>query len=379
MDDTHARKSSLRDAILIACCQRNSQYAKLLKDPRDLSPRWFAGTHSMTGRLAVMCSGIPGLSGLIFSMWQKTVPGGLLHLLARRRFVEDQVRESIKGGIRQIVLFGSGYDSLGLRLAKEFHHIQVFEVDHPPTQATKRLAVETKMIMPTNLHFLPVDLRKGTLERHLLQAKGYDTHLHVLFVAERVLPYLPDSEVDEIFNFAYEHGITNSRFIFSVVDKTLLNDPSSFLYQEARKAEHSGRPIRSSLHLEEIEKFLFQRGLKGVGFANDEFITEQYLKPAGFRSPPVLGEMVVVAEKADWAKWMLSRKPQITQLFNMTKPGADEASIQAAHPSTRPPTASGPTQTPAEPAPEAPSTPPAEAPAESPPAEGEPPAPTQQT
>lgn len=345
MDDTRPRRTSLRDAILIACCQKDSRYGKLMRDPKDPSPTWFAKTHSMTGRLAVTCSRIPGLSSLIFSVWKKTIPGGLLHLLARRRFVEDQVREAIGAGFRQIVLFGSGYDSLGLRLAREFPHIHIFEVDHPPTQATKRLAVETKMIVPTNLHFLPVDLRKGTLERHLLQAKGYDTHLHVLFVAERVLPYLPDPEVDEIFNFAYEHGITNSRFIFSVIDKILLNDPSSFLYQEAKKAARSGRPIRSSLNLDEIEKFLFQRGLKGLGFADDNFITEQYLKPAGFQSPPMLGEMVVVAEKAEWAKWMLSRKPQITQLFNVTTPGTPSAPTSPTSP-TRPPTAGGPSQTP---------------------------------
>ena len=320
MDETHARKTSLRDAVLIACCQDDPGYRKLLVDPGDPCPRWFATTHSIAGRMAVLGSGIPGLSGIIFAAWQRKVPGGLLHFLARKRFVEDEVREAIRGGFRQIVLFGSGYDSLGLRLAKEFQHIHVFEVDHPPTQAVKLLALEKNRLRPANLHFLSVDLRKGTLERHLLQEHGYDTHLHVLFVAERVLPYLPDQEVDEIFNFTYEHGITNSRFIFTVVDSVLLNDRSSFLYKEARKARKQGRPIRSSLNLDEIEKFLFQRGLKGVGFADDHFITEQYLKPAGFNSPPALGEMVVVAEKAEWAKWMLSRKPQITQLFNIKPP-----------------------------------------------------------
>jgi len=336
MPEVHPRKTSLRDAVLIACCQGDRAYQKLLADPADPCPRLFASTHSLAGRLAVLGSGVPGLNGIIFGAWQRKVPGGLLHFLARKRFVEDQVRDAIQTGFRQIVLFGSGYDSLGLRLAREFSHVHVFEVDHPPTQAIKLLALEKKKLRPTNLHLLPVELRKGTLERHLLQEHGYDTHLHVLFVAERVLPYLPDLEVDEIFNFTYEHGITNSRFIFTVVDKILLEDPKSFLHHEAKKAAKQGRPICSSLNLDEIEKFLFQRGLKGIGFADDKFITEQYLTPAGFRSPPALGEMVVVAEKAEWAKWMLSRKPQVTQLFKVTGQGTLPTASGGA-PTTPPP------------------------------------------
>jgi methyltransferase (TIGR00027 family) len=234
----------------------------------------------------------------------------VLHFLARKRFVEDQTREAIDAGIRQIVIFGSGYDSLGVRLAKERSDINIFEVDHPPTQAVKLLGLEKRMITPANLHLLPVDYRKGTLEKHLLQAHGYDSNIHTLFVAERVLPYLPEPEVDEIFNFVWEHGVANSRFIFSIIDKIFLNDPSSMLYREARKAEKHGRPFQSSVDLEEIEKYLFQRGLKGLGFADDGFIAEHYLLPAGFKKPPVLGEMVVVAEKAAWAKWMLSKKEE---------------------------------------------------------------------
>jgi methyltransferase (TIGR00027 family) len=356
MEDLHPRATSLRDAVLVSCCQRDASFARLLSNPHDPYPRLFAKTHSFAGRFAVTFSGTPVLGHLIRASWQGRVPGGLLHFLARKRFVEDQVREAIESGIKQIVIFGSGYDSLGIRLAKEMPGIQVFEVDHPPTQGSKRLALEKKMILPGNIHFLPVNLRKGTLEQHLLQAKGYDTHLHVLFVAERVLPYLPTNEVDEIFNFAYEHGVPNSRFIFTMIDKVMLNDPASFLHSEAAKASKQGRPFQSSIDLEEVEKFLFQRGLKGMGFADDHFIDEHYLQPAGFKTPPQLGEMVIVAYKADWAKWMLSRRPQITQLFSMKRP-----SEVAQSPLAPEPVAPAPAETPPPEAPsEAPPAPPAE-------------------
>src|SRR3989338_4760491 len=139
MDETHARKTSLRDAVLIACCQDDPGYRKLLVDPGDPCPRWFATTHSIAGRLAVLGSGIPGLSGIIFAAWQRKVPGGLLHFLARKRFVEDEVREAIQGGFRQIVLFGSGYDSLGLRLPQEVHHNPLLHGAHPPPPARQLL------------------------------------------------------------------------------------------------------------------------------------------------------------------------------------------------------------------------------------------------
>ena len=139
MPEVHPRKTSLRDAVLIVCCQGNPAYRKLLADPGDPSPRWYSSTHSLAGRLAILGSRIPGLKSIILEAWQRKVPGGLLHFLARKRFVEDQVRDAIQAGFKQIVLFGSGYDSLGPRLAHEFPHLNVFEVDHPPTQAIKAL------------------------------------------------------------------------------------------------------------------------------------------------------------------------------------------------------------------------------------------------
>src|SRR5215467_10143249 len=108
MEETQPRQTSLRDAVLVSCCQNDGALRKLLSDPTDPYPRLFAKTHSMAGAMAVKFSRFPGMGTSIRSAWQNQIPGGLLHFLARKRFVEDQIREAIKSGIRQIVFFGSG-------------------------------------------------------------------------------------------------------------------------------------------------------------------------------------------------------------------------------------------------------------------------------
>src|SRR5690606_20255710 len=58
--------------------------------------------------------------------------GGIFaHYLARKRWIEREVRRAMADGIRQVVVVGAGFDTLAWRLHEELPNAKFFEFDHP--------------------------------------------------------------------------------------------------------------------------------------------------------------------------------------------------------------------------------------------------------
>src|SRR5438874_10404338 len=59
---------------------------------------------------------------------------------ARSRIVEDEVARAVADGLTQFVVLGAGLDTFAYR--NPYPGLQVYEVDHPDTQAWKRARLE---------------------------------------------------------------------------------------------------------------------------------------------------------------------------------------------------------------------------------------------
>src|SRR5882757_6644881 len=74
----------------------------------------------------------------------------------RRRFAEDAVARAVAAGTGQVVILGAGLDTFGCR--NPHAGVQVYEVDHPSTQAWKRTRLaEAAIVVPKTLTFAPLD------------------------------------------------------------------------------------------------------------------------------------------------------------------------------------------------------------------------------
>jgi methyltransferase (TIGR00027 family) len=58
--------------------------------------------------------------------------------LGRSRYTEDTLEEAIRNGVRQYIVLGAGFDTFAYRRSDLAKQLQVFELDHPVTQALKR-------------------------------------------------------------------------------------------------------------------------------------------------------------------------------------------------------------------------------------------------
>lgn len=126
--------------------------------------------------IALKMVGKAGASDIISEKWKfKTSLHRYIRasVVARSRFVEDELSAAIKSGIRQYVILGAGLDTFAYRNSNSSNAFRVYEVDHPATQEWKRRQLnETKIPIPENLNFVPVDFETQLLAEQL-QAAGF--------------------------------------------------------------------------------------------------------------------------------------------------------------------------------------------------------------
>jgi methyltransferase (TIGR00027 family) len=92
-------------------------------------------------------------------------------LVARSRFVEDELARCVAAGVRQYVLLGAGLDTFAYRNPHGGAGLRVFEVDHPGTQRWKRqLMAEAGIGEPASLSFVPLDFERDDPGAALRQA-----------------------------------------------------------------------------------------------------------------------------------------------------------------------------------------------------------------
>lgn len=115
---------------------------------------------------------------------------------ARSRYAEDELELGIKRGVSQYVVLGAGLDTFACRNPHPQDVLRVFEVDHPATQAWKRMRLEQAGItLPQALTFVPMDLESETLSEGLRRA-GFDFSQPTFFSWLGVTMYLTRSAVD---------------------------------------------------------------------------------------------------------------------------------------------------------------------------------------
>jgi methyltransferase (TIGR00027 family) len=84
--------------------------------------------------------------------------------LSRSRYTEDNLEQALAQGAQQYVILGAGFDTFAFRRPDLVGKLEVFEVDHPVTQAMKRRRVgNAGWALPANLHFAPVDFTQESL------------------------------------------------------------------------------------------------------------------------------------------------------------------------------------------------------------------------
>jgi methyltransferase (TIGR00027 family) len=140
-------------------------------------------------------------------------------ILGRARYAEDILEEALRQReVKQYVILGAGMDTFAFRRPDLLERLQVFEVDHPATQAHKRRALmEIGMEPPAQLHFVPVDFSQENLAA-ALKRSAYDPQVPSFFSWLGVTYYLTRAAVCATWRAIAGVAPAGSAVIFDYLD-----------------------------------------------------------------------------------------------------------------------------------------------------------------
>lgn len=142
---------------------------------------------------------------------REMIPEGLYeYVIARTKYFDELFRQCLNDGFTQIVLLGAGYDSRAYRYADQSCNAVVYEVDAPATQQEKRrILLDSKVPIPVNTRYIPVDFEDDDLFEKLAEA-GYNEDVATLFIWEGVTFYICPKAVDGMLKAINNHAASGS-------------------------------------------------------------------------------------------------------------------------------------------------------------------------
>jgi len=206
------------------------------------------------------------------------VPGFHEFFLARTRYIDDFLLESIGNGLEQLVVLGAGYDSRAYRFDELKSKVKIFEVDHPATQNVKKEKLkEIFKKLPAHVTYVPVDFQKENLGSSLAR-NGYDNRLRTLFIWEGVTMYIDSESVDKTLLFISKNSGQGSSVIFDYTYPEVID--GTYERVEAKGwlkiAEKSNEPLLFGLQNNHVEQFLAERGFGNIAIATNKYFNENY-------------------------------------------------------------------------------------------------------
>lgn len=179
---------------------------------------------------ATKFSKFPLIGQLIPKIIQKKGPGALSSGIARTKYIDDLLRQTIRKGVKQVIILGAGFDTRVLRL-DFLNPIPVIEIDHPDTARLKIAKLKEALgRLPQNVSYFQIDFNKQSLE-DLARENNINFNISTTIIWEGVTNYLTQQTIDETFEFVKKFT-SGSYLIFTYINRLVLDNPGLFMGAE---------------------------------------------------------------------------------------------------------------------------------------------------
>lgn len=199
------------------------------------------------------------------------------YVIARTRFIDDLLIQSIDAGIKQLIIMGAGFDSRAYRL-RQLGNVRVYEIDHPDTQNRKIEKIkDVSGSLPKNVAFVSHDFNTENFMEKLFRS-GYDKNSKSLFIWEGTTPYLAEHSVDETLTSISKHSCRGSFILFDYILKSVIDETCEFegALREYRYMKKTAEPLIFGLEKDMMESFLEKRGYKIISDVSSDFLKKKY-------------------------------------------------------------------------------------------------------
>ena len=280
MDETPSRTSDI-PAVMRALHQSNDDAPKILLDP--IAPRLVDVANLDLAWLD------PILRHPFAPQWRAG-------FLIRNRYAEDCLAEALARGVQQYLILGAGFDTFAYRQPAWASALEIFEIDHPATQALKRGALAKAGIRPpANLSFVPIDFESTRLDQALGRTRfalASQTFCSLLGVTQ----YLTIEAITSTLAFVLSLP-AGSEIVLSFIlpQSEVPGVEADAVATAAAKAAEAGEPWVSRFRPEDIAAFLHRLGFSTVAVLTPGQVQARYLSRRGDGLAARTGEQLLRA------------------------------------------------------------------------------------
>jgi len=185
----------------------------------------------------------------------------------------------MRRSVSQYVILGAGLDSFAYRRPDMMASLDVFEVDHPASQAWKRARVEELGIaVPARLHYLAIDFEQQTLGEGLAESV-VDLSRSMFVSMLGVAQYLTKHAMLRALRDIATTAAAGSEIILQYVvpPTTLASGEAALVATLAEGARLVGEPWISFYEPAEMQRHIWEAGFGrvvhfGAGEAADRYL-----------------------------------------------------------------------------------------------------------
>ncbi len=178
------------------------------------------------------------------------------YMQVRTRVLDDVLVDFARGGGRQVVLLGAGFDCRAARFRGELARATVFEVDFPATQHKKRATLDGTE--SARVEYVAWDFEQEPMSAlpARLSEQGLDPESPTLTIWEGVTMYLTERAIEDTVAAVRRLGPSGSLLAMTYFDRARLRHPAS------RIVALAGEPWRFGWEPQAMAGWLGARGFE---------------------------------------------------------------------------------------------------------------------
>lgn len=219
-----------------------------------------------------------------------SLKSSVAYILMRSKKCDEYLFWSIEyHNVKQVIILGAGYDSRAYRYSRIFNHsndekngIQFYEIDLENTQRDKinllekNLTCEEKKIYLKNVHFIPGDFEKQSMNEIFDQA-GINRNIPTAILWEGVTYYLTKEAVDNTLQ-AITNYFSNDKdtyLFFDFIDERVFENE----FKKFRELLlYCNTPFFTGFKIDNFEQLLRSKGWIVLNLFTPEYIKNVYKK-----------------------------------------------------------------------------------------------------
>ena len=206
-----------------------------------------------------------------------------LCVLLRARYGEEALESAVEKGIDQYVIIGAGMDSFAFRRPDLMSRIDVFEIDHPITQAQKLDRIrQAGWTIPPRLHFVHADLSK-TSAVEALEGSGFQRSRPTFLTLMGVAYYLTAEDLGETADSISRNLPEGTLLVLDYLLDEASARPEHLLMKEKMKSfvAKRGEPMVSQYSLGSMNALMAAHGFETVENLTLPELEQRYRSPQG--------------------------------------------------------------------------------------------------